>query len=105
MVTIATETCSQPVVTMVTIATETCSQPVVTMVTIATETCSQPVVTMVTIATETCIQSIKMTTSLLNVKTMTLIDVLINYHSAGKRDRDLTPSPYIMLDGPKGQEP
>ena len=29
---------------MVTIATETCSQPVVTMVTIATETCSQPVV-------------------------------------------------------------
>ena len=25
-------------------------------------------------------------------------------HSAGKRDRDLTPSP-IMLDGPKGREP
>ena len=26
-------------------------------------------------------------------------------HSAGKRDRDQTPPPMRMLDGPKGREP
>ena len=54
---------------------------------------------------EPVLEFINMSNSSSGFKSVNTYDFSTLYHSAGKRDRDLTPSPAIMLDGPKGREP